>query len=63
MDERIKQELLTDGFFVIEDPQVAVRVRDFAEKKYPFQNEEGLAFLDATLSDQVSMRTEAINPL
>lgn len=54
-DEGIKEVILSRGFVIIEDAKVGERVEDFARKYYPFQNEDGLCFLQETLIDKVRL--------
>jgi hypothetical protein len=51
--EGIKKSILDDGFFFIQDPEYGRKADTFAIKGYPFQTEDGLDFLNATLDDKV----------
>ncbi|KAJ3453100.1 hypothetical protein MRS44_018755 [Fusarium solani] len=50
--EEIKNAVLRDGFFSVEDTVIGTRVDGFAREKYPFQTMHGLALLQATLDDE-----------
>lgn len=49
----IEKAVSDDGFFFIRDPEVGRRADIFAGNGYPFQTEEGLDLVTATLSDSV----------
>lgn len=51
--QAINLAVSNDGAFSSDDADIGRMVERFADKNYPFQTEEGLAFLQTVLNDNV----------
>ena len=61
--QSIKKAVSDDGFFFTTDSEVGKRADIFARNGYPFQTEEGLDLVRATLGDSVRGNAQMVTNL